>query len=102
MIGSGMTMEAKVDLSGSQWLSLIELKSLLLERVNEQEYEYMIQSMEKLAEHPYSARIKQFFMMYRKELTTLTSTMEIKPLTYTPEDNRPYVEAEGKFYNKHY
>lgn len=98
MIRSGVSNpppEACVDLGGSEWITWPALQSKLLEHhIKEYQYKYLIQAMERLAHHPYSARIKDFFMRYRRELIAVTSQMEVTPLTYD-EDGRPFATAEG-------
>lgn len=86
----------KVDLSGSEWLKIDEMRALFLERFNEPLYEDLIRSLERLVDHPYSSRCKSFFMRFRKELVALAEQTQIPPLTYT-EDGRPYATSDGKF-----
>ena len=86
--------EAMVDLSDSTWIGYEAFKNSLLERIKEDDFKYMIQSMENLMQHPYSARIREFFMKYRIKRIAVTSQLEILPITYD-EDGRPYAEALG-------
>ncbi|KAI1298714.1 28S ribosomal protein S9, mitochondrial [Halotydeus destructor] len=98
MIAQGVTTppaEARVDLSASEWITFKDLQLSLLElRLKESQYDYLIAALERLAEHPYSARMKEFFLKYRKELVSVTSQMEVLPLTYD-ESGRPSMTAEG-------
>ena len=98
MIARGILIpppEGTVDLAGSEWIKFMALKAQLMERITEKEHEYMIEALERLAQHPYSARAKDFFMKYRTPLVAVTKSMEYPPLTYEEGTNRPYADAEG-------
>ncbi|RWS02439.1 arrestin: lateral eye-like protein, partial [Dinothrombium tinctorium] len=90
--------ESQASLYDSMWLNKDELKNMILEKISDEEYDYAISSLETIANHPYSANAKNFLMKYRKELVSVTSQMEVPPLTYT-EDGRSYAIGEG--YRKH-
>lgn len=60
-------------------------------------YDFFIKVMERLCQHPYSMKCKDFIMKYRKELVKVTAQMEIPPLQYD-EDGRPYSVANGRIY----
>lgn len=91
--------EATVDLVGSSWLSHDDYVRLVMEQVTQPEYDYMITTLERLAKHPYSARVKDLFMKYRRKMISVTSQIEVPPLTIDEATGRPYVEAEG--FRKH-
>ncbi|RWS25972.1 28S ribosomal protein S9-like protein [Leptotrombidium deliense] len=86
--------ESKATLLDSEWLSLKELKDMLLEDINQEEYNYLIRVFENILDHPYSTKVADFLKQYRKEKISVSSLVEIPPLMYT-EDGRAYITAEG-------
>ena len=87
--------EARVDLAGTEWIKFEPFKRQLMERVTEKEFDYMIASFERLAQHPYSARVKELFLKYRTPLVAVTKSMEYPPPTYDEGSQRAYADAEG-------
>ncbi|XP_017876838.1 28S ribosomal protein S9, mitochondrial-like isoform X2 [Ceratina calcarata] len=87
-----LTPENKINLVGFNWLSKIELETLLLEELKPEEYEYFVKSMDILVDHPLSKHVESFVMTYRKQLTTITKKAEIPKLEYD-SNNRPFIVA---------
>lgn len=87
--------EGRVDLAGTEWVKYESLKRQFMERMTEKDYDYLIQSFERLADHPYSARVKDLFLKHRTKLYAVTTSMEFPPLTYDEGSGRPYIDAEG-------
>ncbi|KAG8227041.1 hypothetical protein J437_LFUL013828 [Ladona fulva] len=70
-----------VDFSGSEWISKDNLETLLVETINEREYDNFVKVMERLSHHPYAFRIRDFISKYRKLLISQTKASDIpKPL----------------------
>ena len=88
--------EGKIDLLGSQWFTYDEVKRETMEKMTEKEYQYLISTLERLAEHPYSARVKDIFIRYRKKMISVTSQTTVPPLTIDEATGRPFAEHEGK------
>ena len=87
--------EGRVELAGTQWITFPQMQSRLMENIRETDYEYLIKAMERLAEHPYSVRVKDLFMKYRTELTAVTLAMEYPPPTIDENTAQPYADAVG-------
>lgn len=79
---------------GSDWLTYREMRLKLLESFDEQKYQNLILSFERLLSHPYSKLAKDFIQEYRKEIQSVSSQMQIPPLM-TDENGRPYMKAKG-------
>ncbi|KAF2884620.1 hypothetical protein ILUMI_21556 [Ignelater luminosus] len=79
-----------LDLSGYQWLEKDLLEKQMVEMLNEKDYEAFIAAMERLISLPYSYRLKDFILMYKKPLMSQTKTFEIPKLQYD-EDGRAYI-----------
>lgn len=67
---------------------------MLLERIDENQYNYLIKSLNRLADHPYSGRVMEFLQKYRKKLVAVTAQMTIPEMMYD-EEGRPYMTGEG-------
>ncbi|XP_012277168.1 28S ribosomal protein S9, mitochondrial [Orussus abietinus] len=91
MIGKGLppVKEDKINLENSEWLSKSNLELLLLENINDNQYDYFISSVTRLVEHPYSQRAKEFIMKFRKILSSETDLTTIPPLE-ADENGRPF------------
>ena len=83
------------ELTASRWLDYKELKQLLLEKFDEKKYQFLIDSLNRLVDHPYSKQSEDFIMKYRKEIQQVTSQMKIPPLMYD-EQGRAYQTAIGR------
>uniref|UniRef100_A0A2L2YBZ3 28S ribosomal protein S9, mitochondrial n=1 Tax=Parasteatoda tepidariorum TaxID=114398 RepID=A0A2L2YBZ3_PARTP len=86
--------EKLLNLSGGEWFSIDEMKNMFLENINEVEYSFLIQTLERLCSHPYSFRVKEDICKYRRELQDIVSMTEVPDLMYD-ENGRPYMEAIG-------
>lgn len=80
-----------------QWISQDELENELVETIGELEYRNFITAIERLCLLPYSYRIKDFILKYRKPLLMQTNTYEIATPKYDA-DGRMYVTTYGLFY----
>ncbi|KAG8188575.1 hypothetical protein JTE90_007181 [Oedothorax gibbosus] len=87
--------EALLNLSGGEWKTIDEMKALFLENINEREYNFLVTTLTRLGNHPYSFRAKDEISKYRKEFDTISNLEDI-PKLMTDENGRPYMEAEGK------
>ncbi|XP_078041953.1 mitochondrial ribosomal protein S9 [Augochlora pura] len=75
---------------GYTWLSKEEIESKLLEIITEDDYNYLIKSLEALVQHPLSAEKAEFVSAYRKLLHSFTSNIKLLELQYDSND-RPFV-----------
>lgn len=91
--------ENLLNLSGGEWISIDEIRGRLLENISEQQYNFLIVTLTRLAEHPYCFRFKDVISAYRNEFVD-ASTMEVIPELMHDENGTPYIEMTG--YRKKY
>lgn len=97
MIGKGMLeapADQKLNIQESMWLPKKEMEVLLVETLKDLQYEYLVKTLDRLAEHPYSSHAKEFIMLHRKPKIASVVQQEIPPLQYD-ETGRPYAKAQG-------
>lgn len=80
----------QLTLSGSQWITKDELENILVETIGDVDFKHFITAMERLCQLPYSYRVKDFIMKYRKSLMSNTNRNEIVTPKYDA-DGRMYV-----------
>ncbi|XP_024936360.1 28S ribosomal protein S9, mitochondrial [Cephus cinctus] len=92
MIQKGLSPDPEnaIDLTGSLWMPKAEIEKLILEVLNDHEYAYLVTSLERLVDHPYSYTIKPEIMQYRKTLMSQTAGLIIPPLQYDA-NGRPFI-----------
>ncbi|KAJ8948756.1 hypothetical protein NQ318_017925 [Aromia moschata] len=78
-----------LELSGYQWLTKPELELKLVETIGDKDYDIFISAIERLCVLPYSYRVKDFIMEYRKPLMSQIQNFE------TP---KPQYDSEGRAY----
>ncbi|XP_063225673.1 small ribosomal subunit protein uS9m [Bacillus rossius redtenbacheri] len=76
-----------LNLSGSQWATREQLEVILIEQVSERAYKNFVTVMERLCEHPYAYRVKDFIEKYRKPLISQATTLDIP---------KPQYDADGR------
>lgn len=94
MISKGLQPDPNLtlDLSGSQWLEKPALELKLMETISDREYASFQNAMERLYSLPYSYKVQDFLMEYRKPLISQTKTFDaIVP--QIGEDGRQYVSV---------
>lgn len=85
----------QLDLSGSQWISKDQLELHLVETFRDTEYSNFVSAMNRLASLPYSYRVKDFILSYRRPLLNLSTAMEI-PKPQIDQDGRSFITVYGK------
>ncbi|XP_018331834.1 28S ribosomal protein S9, mitochondrial [Agrilus planipennis] len=80
----------KLQLDGYQWMDKEALENVLIEKIIDKEYTNFVNAIERLYNHPYSYRIKEFILKYRKPLMSQKSTSDLPKLQYD-SDGRSYV-----------
>lgn len=85
----------QLDLSGSEWINKDALENFLVEDIRDIEYNNFVNAMDRLANHPYSYRIKEYINKYRKPLMSQTTTYDIPQLQYD-KDGRSFITVYGK------
>lgn len=79
-----------------QWIAKDDLENKLVESIGDLDYRNFVSAMERLCTLPYSYRIKEFILKYRKPLLMQTNTYEIAKPKYDA-DGRMYVTTYGSF-----
>lgn len=77
----------------------LELK--LVESLHHVEYRHFQALMSRLAEHPYSYRVKEFIDEYRRPLMNQTITADI-PKPHTDQDGRSFITVYGEIFPFYY
>lgn len=85
----------QIDLSGSTWTSKEQLELKLVENIRDIEYNNFVNAMTRLANHPYSYRVKDFIEMYSRPLLNQTITLEI-PKPQIDQDGRSFITVYGE------
>ena len=81
-------------MSGSQWLPKAELEKILVEQIEEIEYDNFVNAMSRLSSLPYSYRVKDFIYTYRKPLIADNQNTEIPKPQYD-EKGRQFITTYG-------
>lgn len=81
-----------------QWLSKDDLETELVELIGDVEYKNFVNAMERLSSLPYSYRIKDFILKYRKPLQTHAMAYEVVKPKYDA-DGRMYVTTYGTVFS---
>lgn len=84
----------RLSLGGSEWCKKSHVESILLESIKFAMYDELIMSLERLAEHPYANRVKDFVMKFRRPLKVVTKAVEI-PEIQMDSSGRRFVISEG-------
>jgi len=82
---------------GSTWYSSEELEGKLLEKINPPMFDNFVNTLQRLADHPFSNRVNEFLIRNRKPLVAIKQMEEtIQEPTYDPETGRSYVQCNGQ------
>jgi hypothetical protein len=84
------------ELSGTEWIPKDHLQVLLVEKIEDVEYENFVTTITRLAEHPYAHKCEDFIDNYRKPLMSVTNTYNIPELSYD-SDGRSFVTVYGNY-----
>lgn len=87
------------DLTGTQWVSKEELERMFVEELDDEQYDYFVRTLTRLAEHPYSMKAEAFITRFRKQQISNLSSAAIKPLSHDANGN-PYAVANGEFLSR--
>ncbi|CAH0545876.1 unnamed protein product [Brassicogethes aeneus] len=92
MIRKGMRpdKDQKINLSGYQWIDKDSLEAKLVETIGDKDYESFVQAFERLCSLPYSYKVKDFIMEYRKPLMSQTKAHDAPKPQYD-ENGRAFV-----------
>ncbi|XP_037797451.1 28S ribosomal protein S9, mitochondrial-like [Penaeus monodon] len=86
--------ERALNLGSSKWVSKEQFESIIVESIQDRHYDFFIKSMNRLVDHPYSYRVEEFIMKFRKSVSS-SSEQEIPKLIFTTE-GVPYMTASGR------
>lgn len=81
-------------MSGFKLLEKPELEKKIVETINDRDYIQFVDAMERLANMPYSYRVKDFILEYRRPLISQTTTFDAPKPKYD-EDGRAFVTTYG-------
>lgn len=97
MIRQGKTPDPSLQLSmtGSCWIDQEKLQLMLVETILPIEYQNFINAMERLINHPYSYRYKEFIDKYRRPLSNQKAVDDI-PTPDIDDKGRSYVTIYGE------
>lgn len=84
--------EAMYQFAGRTWRTHREMCDEYLEDIKEVQYEYMIKCLTRLAEHPYSARAKEYLDHHTKELPGQSISLELPKLLKDETTGKIYTE----------
>lgn len=88
-------LQQQLELSGSEWLPQDQLELKLVEAIRPVEYRYFQAVMDRLTQHPYAFRVKDFILSYRKTLMNQTTALDV-PKPKIGEDGRAFITVYGK------
>lgn len=83
-------------LSGKEWLNQEEMCDKFLEKISDSDYQFLIESLNRLIEHPYSNRARDFIEQLTKNLPGQTLNIKLPELLKDEETGRSYVEYLSK------
>lgn len=91
MIRKQLTPDPNLALSlmGSAWVTKEELQNKFVEELTDSEYNQFVSLMDRIAAHPYSYKVKDIIMSYRKSF--METSMNFKP-------PKPDIDADGRAY----
>lgn len=85
--------DKSLNLGSSEWVSKEQLETIIVESIQDRHYDFFIKSMNRLVDHPYSYRVEEFIMKFRKSIASST-TQEVPKLMFTTE-GIPCMHATG-------
>jgi small subunit ribosomal protein S9 len=85
----------RVDLTGSQWISKDQLELRLVETIADIEYSNFVNAITRLANQPYSYRVKDFIDKYRRPMLDHTIVLDI-PKPQVDQDGRSFITVYGE------
>lgn len=86
--------ELQLELTGSDWIPQETLELKLVEAIRPVEYRYFTSLMDRLVQHPYSFRAKEFIMQFRRVLMNQRITLDV-PKPHIGEDGRAFITVYG-------
>lgn len=84
--------EARYEDAGRTWLNHTEMCDKFLEPITETDYQFIIKCLEKLKEHPYSSRAKEFIESHSKMLPGQSLMVDLPELKKDPQTGQIYTE----------
>lgn len=86
--------DEKLNIQSTKWCTLEQVENILLEKLKEEQYTFLITSLERLCEHPLAYKAEPLIVKFRK---TLTASVEQEiPKLIVDDDGRTYMTATGK------
>ncbi|KAM5180078.1 small ribosomal subunit protein uS9m [Mantella aurantiaca] len=84
-----------IEMAGRIWLSKEQLEGEIVEKVSDRDYQYFLQTMERLVRLPHSSIEEELVYKFSKKLEVQTKKQMVKAPEYD-EHGRAFTTAEGK------
>lgn len=82
------------ELSGYKTLEKVDLEKKIVETVTDKDYNQFVEAIERLCSLPYSYKIKEFILEYKRPLVSQITTMETTKPKYD-ESGRAFITTYG-------
>ncbi|XP_072269683.1 small ribosomal subunit protein uS9m [Pyxicephalus adspersus] len=89
-----------IEMTGLIWLNKEELEKMLVEKLSDKDYQYFIQTMERLVRLPHSSIVEEYVHKFCRKLEIQTKKQNVNPPQYD-EHGRAFITAEGKRKTSH-
>lgn len=86
--------DSKLIVEDTEWIKKEEFEKMIIEEIDDNKFASFIEALNRLTEHPYSFRAKDFIMKFRKLKKVISAVLQIPPIQ-NMENGQPYVTAEG-------
>ena len=83
-------------LASSRWIRQKELREMILEECESEDYQNMILCLQRLVELPFSYKIKEFIWKYRKDVAGKGGATSNIPKPKTTKEGRSFVKHLGQ------
>lgn len=88
--------DAKYSSSGREWVEHDKFALNLIENISEAQYQYFVNCLQHLADHPYSNRVKQFLDQHSKELAGQSTNLQLPELKQDESTGQIYTELMSR------
>ncbi|XP_067141140.1 small ribosomal subunit protein uS9m [Centruroides vittatus] len=86
--------ESKLNIEGTEWLKKEEFEKMIIEEIDDDKFAHFVETLNRLIEHPYSFRVREFIMKFRKQMKVVSMVLKLPPVQEM-ETGQTYVTSEG-------
>ncbi|XP_023219031.1 28S ribosomal protein S9, mitochondrial-like [Centruroides sculpturatus] len=86
--------ESKLNVEGTEWLKKEEFEKIIIEEIDDEKFAHFVETLNRLMEHPYSFRVTEFIMKFRKKMKVVSMVLKLPPVQEM-ENGQKYVTSEG-------